>query len=555
MHAPRRVTTNVLGASLLTALAFALGGASCSGGRPTTPTTETPTVAADVEPAALGTPALRLVVLTDLKGYLEPCGCTSRPLGGIDRLAAEVASLQETAPTLVVAAGDLLFDAPSHGTQPAGAETQEIWKAETLVQILDRVGVEAASVGPLDLRFGPSVLHDLDGAAQFSMLGGGVTIPVDDGSWALPDHVIIERGGLRIGVIGVTDMSSAARVTAPEDLVTQASTSAASARAEGANLVVALVRASRRVSRQIATRVDGIDFVVEGGLDEAEVHLPSVTDGGVIVHAGRQGQNVVVVDVFAPTEARPWADASTWTRRAEFERLEGEVTSLRARIAEWERDPTTNAADLASQRARLSELARELRALVPAPHPTGRAFEARLVELAPEHARDADVQQILAAYDARVNEHNREALASWLPAPAAEGQPHYVGSEACASCHTTEFAWWRSTPHGHAYATLQERHKEFNLSCVGCHVTGYDRPGGSTVSHVGALADVGCENCHGPASQHVEAPSTATVNVHAETSAATCLGCHTPEHSDLFDYELYRPRLIVPGHGLPEGAR
>ena len=36
-------------------------------------------------------PSLRMAVVTDLKGYLEPCGCTSDPLGGIDRLAAQIA--------------------------------------------------------------------------------------------------------------------------------------------------------------------------------------------------------------------------------------------------------------------------------------------------------------------------------------------------------------------------------------------------------------------------------------------------------------------------------
>ena len=45
-------------------------------------------------------------------------------------------------------------------------------------------------------------------------------------------------------------------------------------------------------------------------------------------------------------------------------------------------------------------------------------------------------------------------------------------------------------------ATLTTQFKEFNLDCVGCHVTGYGRPGGSTVTHVEKLKDVQCEACH-----------------------------------------------------------
>ena len=116
-------------------------------------------------------------------------------------------------------------------------------------------------------------------------------------------------------------------------------------------------------------------------------------------------------------------------------------------------------------------------------------------------------------------------------------------------CHAEELVWWRTTLHGHAYRTLQDRHKEYNLSCVGCHVTGYNQPGGSTVAHVGPLADVGCENCHGPGSQHVESPTAAAVDVRLDATEDVCLRCHTPEHSDHFDYTIYRRMMITPVHG------
>ena len=46
------------------------------------------------KPASGDLPSFRMAVVTDLKGYLEPCGCTSDPLGGIDHMAAEVAALR-----------------------------------------------------------------------------------------------------------------------------------------------------------------------------------------------------------------------------------------------------------------------------------------------------------------------------------------------------------------------------------------------------------------------------------------------------------------------------
>ncbi|HEY8431887.1 MAG TPA: cytochrome c family protein, partial [Sandaracinaceae bacterium] len=139
----------------------------------------------------------------------------------------------------------------------------------------------------------------------------------------------------------------------------------------------------------------------------------------------------------------------------------------------------------------------------------------------------------------------------WRPEPPAEGQPHYVGSQACAACHGAAVRWWRTTMHGRAYATLADQNKNYNLSCVGCHVTGYLRPGGSTVTHVEGLENVGCESCHGPGSQHVADPTGAAVNVVRSPEESTCRGCHNPEHSDRFHFETYRQLMIAPGHGLP----
>jgi len=525
-----------------------------------------------IQHAQLGTPDLRLLVLTDLKGYLEPCGCTRRPLGGIDRMAARVASLRaDGVPTVMVGAGDLFFEAPhGAGSEREGAETQEIWKAETLVQILDNMGMAAAVPGGLDLRFGAGTFADLDQRATFPLLASGVELQVPEMSdaavandagtatrtLALPAHIVVQAGGLRVGIFGVSDMVAGAGVadgvTAPTDLEAQALRAATELRAEGADVVIALVRAPRRIARRIASRINTIDFVVEGGLDEADASPPAVVEHGAILTAGRQGQGLLVVDIHRRSDVNvAWTDVSAWTREVERTRLTAQINSLRARISEWEHDSNVAAADVQEQRARLAELEAQASALTRAPTATGSAFEAILVELDPDAPRDASTTRVINAYSQRVNEHNRVAFASWLPEVPGEGMPHYVGSETCASCHAEEFTWWRSTAHGRAYATLEQVHKEFNLSCVGCHVTGYLRPGGATVSHVGPLQDVGCENCHGPGSGHIASPSGATFNVHRDSTEATCLGCHTPEHSDGFNYEAYRRVMVVPGHGLP----
>jgi len=125
-----------------------------------------------------------------------------------------------------------------------------------------------------------------------------------------------------------------------------------------------------------------------------------------------------------------------------------------------------------------------------------------------------------------------------------------VGVEACTSCHEEERKVWDGTPHAHAYATLQKDFKEYNLECVSCHVTGYGRPGGSTVTHTDKLVDVGCEVCHGPGSNHIRSPEVVG-NIKRSPELSTCVAeCHHPPHVEGFDPAAKVRLVLGPGHGM-----
>jgi hypothetical protein len=125
-----------------------------------------------------------------------------------------------------------------------------------------------------------------------------------------------------------------------------------------------------------------------------------------------------------------------------------------------------------------------------------------------------------------------------------------VGVDACTSCHQAPREVWNRTSHSRAYAALAQQFKEFNLECVGCHVTGYDQPGGSTVTHVDRLKDVGCEVCHGPGSAHVAEPKKPGLII-TRPDNARCLDCHHPPHVEGFDALVKQQEILGPGHGLP----
>lgn len=90
------------------------------------------------------------------------------------------------------------------------------------------------------------------------------------------------------------------------------------------------------------------------------------------------------------------------------------------------------------------------------------------------------------------------------------------------------------------------------MNCFQCHVTGYGEPGGATITFNldGELKNVGCETCHGPGEYHARSPLEFISTMVRSPKEQLCRSCHDAEHSDQFDFEIYRARLLAPGHGL-----
>ncbi len=119
----------------------------------------------------------------------------------------------------------------------------------------------------------------------------------------------------------------------------------------------------------------------------------------------------------------------------------------------------------------------------------------------------------------------------------------YAGSESCQFCHQYEYVVWKDTTHADAYATLEELGSQFDPECVVCHVIGMEYESGYVSEEkTGHLKDVGCENCHGPCSEHNKNPYTAKTT----EPKSVCLDCHTPEHSGEYaGNELYYQEKII----------
>lgn len=130
--------------------------------------------------------------------------------------------------------------------------------------------------------------------------------------------------------------------------------------------------------------------------------------------------------------------------------------------------------------------------------------------------------------------------------PGVRATASFVGSESCASCHSSAYAAWKDSGHAHAFDSLKNRDSDADPNCIGCHTvgfgteSGYRREFGET-----KLIHVGCESCHGPGSEHVSQhlsgdPVTFQFR---PLGPADCRRCHFGEFSRPFDWEQFWPQV------------
>jgi hypothetical protein len=501
---------------------------------------------------------VRLVLLSTVAGALEPCGCSKDQLGGADHFAAYLASQRSSAEsTLVLGAGPLFFQEPRLESEKA---TQDGWKADALAKALSTIGLAAWAPGANDWAAGPDKFAELTRASGATFVAANLT-----GAPSVVPSKLLDASGLSIGVVGLSDprllsaAPSGVDVRPPLDALRGEVTKL---RSSGARLVVVLAALPRGEALRLVDELPDVDVLVLGKPSEKgdandRPKPPVMVGSTLVVESSNHLQTAAVVDVFVrePTGSKgrvQLADAGGVAKQEELLALAQQIRDLENRINGWEKDKGVRGDDLKNRKAELEQLRAEKSKLESATSdlPPGSYFRASTLEVRERLGQDKAVSDVVLGYYKRVNEHNREAFRDRKPPPVAEGEASYLGVDACTTCHAEERAVWDKTPHAHAYATLQKQFVEYNLDCVGCHVTGYEKPGGSTVTAVEAFTNVQCEVCHGPGSLHAKNPEEKGKIVTRPDPKSCVSACHHPPHVEGFDAAAKMVQVLGPGHGL-----
>lgn len=146
--------------------------------------------------------------------------------------------------------------------------------------------------------------------------------------------------------------------------------------------------------------------------------------------------------------------------------------------------------------------------------------------------------------------------------PTASGAA-YVGSDQCKSCHESAYTAFTKMKHFGAWDTLVKAEKDPKRygwpvtaypDCVSCHVVGFgEKTGFDSYETTPQLANVGCERCHGPGSEHIQAPAKNKLGMLGGVRPSElCVQCHDFEQSPNFVYPEKWPLIQ---HGLEPNQR
>lgn len=147
---------------------------------------------------------------------------------------------------------------------------------------------------------------------------------------------------------------------------------------------------------------------------------------------------------------------------------------------------------------------------------------------------------------------------------AQEAASHkYIGVAKCKMCHINPNRTWAETKHAKAFESLKtDEAKKYSPNpttdptCLKCHVTGYEQPGGYVIPTAGdavpsgdagavpealakSMEGVQCESCHGPGEKYKDIKvmkdrALSLQNGLIMPTEEVCLKCHNNKEAPTF---------------------
>jgi hypothetical protein len=357
-------------------------------------------------------------------------------------------------------------------------------KASKIIEAHGAMGLDASAIGPLDLAAGLDALREMYRGVKYPVLCANL-VWKESGQPVFRPHLVLERAGVRVGIVGVMDGSASL-----EGLGRQSSrvrlipayqairTASRQLRQLGCEVVISLSSIDPKKLRVLANTIPEVDLFV-GGDPYDNLMIPFLVKKSLLAGASHFGKYVGDVEVTVGDGPRG-----------------------------------------------------------------GVHFNHKFVPMKLDRGEDPKIRRIVDGYfralgTARAGHAGKYVKDSEEDINLSYGRPVYVSAEDCKRCHAAQYDRWRLSKHARAYTNLPDSARR-QTECLECHTTGLGEPGGFVLDGVGPdFKGVQCEECHGPGSSH---PAT-RVRSDGPAAQRECKRCHNKSRSPNFSVREYLAKL------------
>ena len=445
---------------------------------------------------------------------------------------------------MVVDGGGLLFKAATIAPELA---PQEKAAAQGIAEAYRLMRYDAVGITAQDLAAGLPFLRELANGNKVPWLSADL-VDRASGKPLFPAALSTKTGHLTVGLFALSGPAAAATLLPGDHAVIrpwQEVVPPILSQLKNADLVILLSGLPPAENEALAQRYPGIHCIVQAGNDGADNQPPRLVRNTLLLQTEKQGKHLGILEIR-------WGASGKWgedpgkqlaSTKNELDRVQWFLRSHQRKgdpLELYRNAPSKlqSYQELLAQEQKLTAEITHLQKMIA--QKTGQSdsvADHRFLALTTDLPDDAAVQALVEKTTKAMNQLGQELAKAQLErsrAMIAEPGP-LVGWQRCADCHRIEADFWRQSRHAKAYETLRAKDQHFNQGCLPCHVTG---PASTTLpSHLQA---VGCESCHGPGREHSTDPKRPMIK---QPPAQTCLGCHTPEQDDNFDFNRDRTRL------------
>lgn len=239
---------------------------------------------------------LFLVHTNDIHGHLEAVSGQVES-GGFVRAATVIRTLQATFPGRVV-----LLDA---GDMAVGTPTSGLFFGIPVAESMKSLGYDAVAIGNHEFDWGQEAMAKMLTATGAPALCANL-VDSETGSHPYPPFVVLERAGVKLGIIGLVAPDTPTRT--PEAytrgwsfLPAEPAARQTLEKLPEVDAVIALTHLGEPADRELARQVPELDLII-GGHSHTALHEVVTENGVPIVQSGCYSRFVGVLEVMIDTE-------------------------------------------------------------------------------------------------------------------------------------------------------------------------------------------------------------------------------------------------------------